>query len=833
MNTLPDQSSSDYRSRLLRPTALPHQPAVPALIALALGIVCDRHLDAVVCVGVSLTMLALSLIAIFVVQSGQRQRRMAVVALSLWFCLGSVRHYLFWTVSRPDEVSLCATDTPRPIELVGTILSRPAVRYAESTNDELSRVQRLDQTSCYIECEQLAQRPVTGRARLTVIGQLTNLGVGDQVQVYGSIAIPPPASNPGEFDYREYLRRQGAKCIIRSTHPESIVLLKRARWWNPQRAIGSLRQQAQIIIDREMSDEVLPIASAILLGSRDRIDDDLRTAFVESGTMHLLAISGLHVGILAYLILMMCRMTGLSSTATTAVLIGCIFSYTMIAEARPPVVRASILIMIAAIGRPVFRKTSLTNMLAIAGICLLIWNPTDLFDVGARLSFLAVAGIALAVRIRPVTVDVDEDIARQGQLSILDRLQNWFARQRSTVAQAMWMMAGITILTSPLVAKEFHIVSPIGMVMNIGLIAIVGPVLWCGYAMLFCGFLIPPLTPLFAWGFELGLQFLLAVAEFGSAIELGHFYVKGPEWWWLTGHFLLAALPLCVFISQRRMRGWWVAILMWTVIGQVSTLLPVGPEGLRCTFISVGHGLSIFVESPNGRCLLYDCGTIGSTRRATGATSATVWSQGRNSIDCVLVSHADLDHFNGLPQLFDAFTVGQLLTTDRVATQDGPTTRALFAAARAHEIRVSTISRGDEILLDPAVQIRVLHPEAGSQASSDNADSLTLIIEYSGRRILLTGDLEEDGLESLMRNSSPHPDVMLSPHHGSRGANTHHLAAWANTKWVIASCGRQDSVDHLDEVFADARVLATSIDGAVTFEISPDGKMTVQTFGQQ
>ena len=823
--------NSDFRSRVDRHSSLPHQPAVAAFAALAIGVAVDRHFNpGLTFWGIAFLLGCMALILIMFFPTVRNGRSFTIAILAMCCSVGAARHHSFWWMLPNDDVSRFASDSHRPVHLIGRILNRPTVRFNDSVDNSLSRAQLTDLTSCFVDCHKLGNHNVSGRIQLTVAGHLTHVRSGDIVSVHGMFGTPQPASNPGEIDFAELLRRRRVRCEIRSSHPDAISKLQSAGSWGFGPTIGSLRRQAQVILDRELSSEVRPVASAILLGNRDRIDNNLRQSFIESGTMHLLAISGLHVGILAVLIWMICRMMGLSARSTAFVLIVSIAGYAMVTEARPPVIRASILISIAALGRPAHRKASLTNMLATAGIILLLWNPSDLFDVGARLSFLAVIGIALANRIQPTADDVDQSPMRRGRITLSDQVAAGAQKQRNNIVQGIWLMLGITLLTAPLVAKEFHIVSPIGMVINIGLIILVAPILWCGYAMLFCGFLLPPLTPIFAELFEAGMKFILLVAETGSTISVGHRYVVGPEGWWVGGHLVIAVLPLFFVLRTHQLRRWIAGLLAWTLIGQAASFRSTAPDGLRCTFISVGHGLSVLIETSNGRCLLYDSGTMGSQLRATRAASATIWSRRRNRVDAVVVSHADIDHFNGMPGLFEVLSVGQLFTTRGVADQPGRSARALINAARAADIPIQTLRAGDKIRLDNSVLMDVLHPEPGSIPSSDNADSLTLSIEFAGKRVLLTGDLESEGLQQLLNQPPLHSDILLSPHHGSRAANTGELADWASPGWVVASCGRSDSIGHLVKTYADAKVLATSVHGAITFEIRPDGSIKLETF---
>lgn len=133
-------------------------------------------------------------------------------------------------------------------------------------------------------------------------------------------------------------------------------------------------------------------------------------------------------------------------------------------------------------------------------------------------------------------------------------------------------------------------------------------------------------------------------------------------------------------------------------------------------------------------------------------------------------------------------------------------------------------------MLDPDVTVEVIHPLPDSESSSDNANSVVVMVTYADRRILITGDIEEEGLDDLLRRDSITCDILLSPHHGSRTANTAELANKTKPSWVVASCGRGDSVRYLNDVFTDSRVLTTAGDGAVTFTISPAGNIQVNTF---
>ncbi|TXT33228.1 MAG: competence protein ComEC, partial [Planctomycetota bacterium] len=160
-----------------------------------------------------------------------------------------------------------------------------------------------------------------------------------------------------------------------------------------------------------------------------------------------------------------------------------------------------------------------------------------------------------------------------------------------------------------------------------------------------------------------------------------------------------------------------------------------------------------------------------------------------------------------------------------------PEVRQVLDTAKHCEVPVRLTWHDDSLILGDGIQCRVLHPTANEMLSPDNANSIVLSIEYAGRSILLTGDLEREGLTRFLHSPPQKCDVLLSPHHGSLGANTTDLARWARPNWLIVSADRRASLATLRSRFGpDTTVLSTADRGAITFEIHADGRLACETF---
>ena len=245
---------------------------------------------------------------------------------------------------------------------------------------------------------------------------------------------------------------------------------------------------------------------------------------------------------------------------------------------------------------------------------------------------------------------------------------------------------------------------------------------------------------------------------------------------------------------------------------------------LRCTFLSVGHGCAVVVETPSGRTLLFDAGSFADGSRATRIIASALWSRGCRGLDAVVLSHPDVDHYNGLPGLLERMPIGVVMSAQSFLDfAQRPVEDACEAAARAG-VPWRIIQAGDDLKFDPEVGCEVLHPAGTFASAEDNANSVVLRLTYAGRSLLLTGDLEGAGLQELLRQEARPVDIMLAPHQGSVAANDRRLAAWAARVYVVLSTGDAESLDRVRSRYdASSTLLSTAQSGAVMFTITPSG----------
>jgi competence protein ComEC len=366
---------------------------------------------------------------------------------------------------------------------------------------------------------------------------------------------------------------------------------------------------------------------------------------------------------------------------------------------------------------------------------------------------------------------------------------------------------------------------------NIPLIPVATVTLCLGYSMLLAGFVSSTVAGWIATPFEWSLRIMLWIVDVAADFSCGHRYVPTPPTWWLFGALVCLATLFWWMRGRLRRHLGWTAFWLWTAVGLAVALWPSEPQPLRVSVLSVGHGLSVLIESPSGRTLLYDSGMMGNGRRATDIVQQTMWHRGHSRLNGLMLSHADADHVNGVASLIRTLPIGRLFVSPQFIDWSQPAVRQVLDTARHCKVPVQLTWQDDSLPLGDGIHCRVLRPAANEMFAPDNANSIVLLIEYAGRRFLLTGDLERDGLLHLLNSPPQQCDVLLSPHHGSLGANTTDLARWARPNWLIVSADRRANLATLRSRFGpDANVLSTADHGAITFGIHADGRLTCETF---
>ncbi len=623
----------------------------------------------------------------------------------------------------------------------------------------------------------------------------------------GEILLESGRRNPGGPDRRAWAERRGIAGRLVVAGPTAAYRLCRAPSWHrrPDLGISSFIGRVRGRVHREIAGHFEPeaagLAEAMALGMRGSLDPDTIAGFRHLGWQHLIAVSGMNVGFVLVLAGALLHLIPLRRSLHTTVLVFLVILYTVLTGSEPPVVRATVMLLLALLARACQRSLSSAQALAVAALFCLAAVPRWLGDPSFQLSFGALGGMAL----------LGPRLDWSHPLLALDG-RGWIWRG---IVLPLWAGVAAQIGCLPVLASTFHWLSPWGV--------LTGPLVIPHSALLVSAVLlslvlllvIPPLGHLCLGGAATVTEALLAVERLG-------WHGLPPPWPMSSpGLLVIAAFTgALLLLSVSRKVLWRAGVAL--VAGATTLVMMAGWPAARgptvraeVVFLDVGqgdaalvlaHGAPGWIERLGCRrrpqaVLVIDAGD----RRQEGfdagraVVAPALAALGARDVDCVILSHADRDHIGGLEALAAAFPVQGIVWSRPLGL-----TQAVNRLTRADNgIPLRLAARGDTVFARPGLTAIALHPPQDSKGPDPAAEvrgndgSLVIRISAGGHHVLFTGDIEELG-ESILCESAQDlaADVIKVPHHGSRTSSTPRLAEAVRPRHAIVSVGDRNRFGH-------------------------------------
>ncbi len=377
----------------------------------------------------------------------------------------------------------------------------------------------------------------SGKILVNSFTKIPDILYGDMIILKGKLYRPHNFNTSTPFSYRNYLARQDIYSILSVKKDTSVSVVKMTENNNIiKRIIYKTRKYLKAILERTLSTKEAGIMKALLLGDRSHIPKYIKQLFIETGTAHILAISGLHVGIIAGIVVILFKTLPIPRAWQFFMAILSLIAYALITGARPSVIRATIMMCIFLGGVILEREQNLLNTISVAAFIILISNPFSLFDIGFQLSFACVLSIILfADKIKAFfikRIKILQDGKIYGKVKGILILIIYSV----SISFAVWIgIAG-------LIAYYFHIITPITVLANLFVIPLLFIIITLGLGTLFSGIICPACTFMFAACLKLFLNIMVGIIFLLDKIPFSHIYLqKFPPW-------LLAIYYSCVFI---------------------------------------------------------------------------------------------------------------------------------------------------------------------------------------------------------------------------------------------------------------------------------------------
>ena len=530
-----------------------------------------------------------------------------------------------------------------------------------------------------------------------------SLAPGDRIAIRATLDRPDGGRSPGVFDYARYLAEKDiwiTGFIRSSSHLHRLA--DEQSWFHRLRYLPErLRTGIGQRIDAAVSGPARGIYRAILIGDYSQVDDATREAFKGSGTMHILAVSGLHmtvIGSFLYLIfywllsrsewlLLRCPVRKIAAFLSLPVLV----FYCLLAGMNTPVLRAMIMSGLVIVALCSNRRKSPSTLLAFAALAILAVDPLQLFTASFQLSFSAVLAILF---LYPALEKIIRPDGSRPSPGIRAKIGNW-------LVAGLLVSVVATLATAPITLFFFNRFSTVGVFANL----VVEPLvcLWslpAGFLALPLLLLAPGLSELCLTLGAFGLELALHAVRFFSALPGSSIWLPSPPRWLMI--LYLIALFATTFLAARRsaaiVKGLPLLLgLFLFLICAPRLLTPKPPESLQVSFLDVGQGSSTLLQYPSGLNILVDGGgpahgSSASPSVGERAIAPFLWHKGILKLDAIVITHPDADHYNGLEFIVTHFSPALIWTRDTVGHDKSFTKIMKLAAAR--DIPVVVPARG-------------------------------------------------------------------------------------------------------------------------------------------
>ncbi|MBU1872306.1 DNA internalization-related competence protein ComEC/Rec2 [bacterium] len=623
----------------------------------------------------------------------------------------------------------------------------------------------------------------SGKVLLRIKNSSRRYFFGDSLVFSAILREPSSRRNPGEFDYRNYLANHHIYALvyleenqIQVIEPRQHVLLRRFA--------NRLKYGIQDLINRSMEGEPAAILQALLVGVRGEISDETEQAFVDSGAIHVLAVSGLHVGYVTLAFWVITGFLRLPLKPRVIITILVLVMYILVVDVKPSVMRAVIMASMVLISKGWEKQVNVFNSLAAAALIQTLIDPLQLFDMGFQLSFTAVFSIVYIYQ--RIETLLPEKIKPS-------ELHNNAVKY---VFQMFLVSLAALIGTVPITIFYFNRIPIISMLSNIVIIPLIGVIGALGFAQVILGSIWNWFNIAYGEIETVLLIILQKIVTLFSGIPGAYITIAQIS----MGTLILLYIFIFLLLNTDKMKIRKGLVFGLLIAGNIFIWKTVFEKPqMTVTFLDVAQGDAALIKLPDKRTILIDAGDR-TFHRDYGelVVAPFLKREGIRQIDLLILTHPHSDHIGGAPTIIRNFKVDQIWESDIAA--GSRIYQEIHALADSLNIPVLTPNSGDMVTISDNLKLYFLHPSERfleKHQRNYNDGSLVCKLVFGDISILFTGDAEEDSEDYLCYwDDFLKSTIIKVPHHGSNTSSTAHYVNLVDPEYAIVSVGLNNKFKH-------------------------------------
>ncbi|MDR2457209.1 MAG: DNA internalization-related competence protein ComEC/Rec2, partial [Clostridiales Family XIII bacterium] len=648
---------------------------------------------------------------------------------------------------------------------------------------------------------------------LTIIGKIflkKNYMIGKYFSLKGNIEVPKKNSNPNLFNYNLYLKTEKIYLII-NAKSNDIEFYDKSFFEDPiakiSNIISSFKYNFLNELNKYLKNDNFEILKGIMFGDKKGISEETNDAFSKNGASHILAVSGLHIGLIyAFISLLFSRRWTLLKSIC---IISFLIFYAFLAEFSIPVIRAILIIFIHILGHIIKRDFDFLAAISFAGVLMFIYNPLTLFSASFLLSYTAVFTIAFT-------------------LPIINRITN------NKFLRTVFLVFAIQIGMMGIIAFLFNYFSISAFFINFLVIFLAGIILPFGLLLLILYFFkISILFEFFSLSENTVISFMKNVLSLSSNISFLSFNIVSPPFLFLLFYyfilfFICSDFFFIIFKKKKKNFGIIIGVFIVVIFLSFSTVNTFKKDNSDIVFIDVGQGDGIHIRTPNGKNILIDGGGKKDYNLGKNLLKPYLLKNGVSKIDYAIVTHLHDDHFKALKELSNEMEIKNFITY----YDNKKNINSIIFKTGLETSNKIFVYKGQILNIEKDFQIEILHPDKNNSDENDddeNKNSIIFNLIYKGKKILMTGDMGFEGEKEILASYAYNPallktDILKIGHHGSKNSTSDQFLKTVNPSVAMIQVGKNNYGHPTAEVLnklklSKIKTFRNDEDGAVMINI--------------